>query len=382
MVRVLVDLPPAIREAAVMGLADANAAHLGELQGVRLEAVTLGSGADADPAEARRQFERRLEDPSVLAMIGPSDDIRARLLLPLANEANLPVVGANLTAECLTQVQSYCRFREPNSLRPHGASGGQAGALTFFRTCPTEDLVGPTSADYSFDALGRRSAMVIEGTGNQARRYADSFTARWGIKGGTLAGRVVVGPALGSALRAAAAGAAVKPDLVFLAVADPAEVGAVVTALAAWSTEPGPSPMAVLGSPALRAPGAGVVPDRWLATSLAVDAATVAPIFAHAWSAGHGGTAPPPFAYEAYAASQAVVSALQQQFAALVQLQSSALPRRSDVVPTLRRTSYEAEDLGTISFDQGGDNTNRVVTVYRVAAGAWSYKEQLQAGAT
>ena len=277
----------------------------------------------------------------------------ARRALPILAAGNvLTVSPGNIDRDLTLGSDNGARHR------PHGS---------YFRVIANADNEAPVAADDAARNLGARNAVVIHDDSSFGRASAAAFRDRLVTDGGKVAATEAVKGGdtdMGPVLTAAAASGA---DTVFFAGgATPAILLArqarghnlTVPVLLATGGPEGavpPLPAAELegvrvvwpGAPAARLPGA--------------------PAFLAAYGAAHHGEDPSFYGPYAFDAASAVVHGL-----------ARALAGRSELTPTLRRTLIEAmQDIqavgatGRIAFDEYGDTTDRVLTVYQAVGGTW-----------
>jgi branched-chain amino acid transport system substrate-binding protein len=135
-------------------------------------------------------------DSAVLAMVGPFNSAVARAEIPVTNTAHLSQISPANTNQCLTK-DIYI----PTSLGvPKDISCPDAGLPTpeslrpstpnnYFRVATTDDLQGPAMADYAYDTLHLKNIAVASDNEVYGKGIADTFTQEFKHKGGNIATR-------------------------------------------------------------------------------------------------------------------------------------------------------------------------------------------------
>jgi hypothetical protein len=115
------------------------------------------------------------------------------------------------------------------------------------------------------------------------------------------------------------------------------------------------------------------------ATSPAMDAATSAPRFTKAWRAANPKVSgPPPYALEAYYATQTFVEAIRRAIVVPAPGTIVSPPTRGDILKQLPVAPLRTEDLYGLTFDDHGDNASGLVSVHEARGGAWHFSSQMQ----
>ncbi len=378
--RILVDLPPELRPAAQLAIDDINRLHPSEFEQTTVVAVYADDTFEGqiDTGTAKTHLHDRLDDGTILGMVGPYNLQLARALLPIANQADLPVFSPTLTDECLTQQESFCTRGEPNSLRPHNARAGQPGDLTFFRVPPVQGRQAKAAADYASGALAKSNAFLVVDNTPVATRMADDFTAQWQLQGDTIAGRASVDTAASPDLNLLAGQIqAAKPDVVYLATTDEPAVAHLGGLLSGHGSLP------LIVPDALHTTQMAEAAQSWtgaqlLVTSLSGDPSLVSAEFEHEWAGLHRGDAPP-YALETWLATNALIQAIRTGSQVLVEQQVTAIPSRDVVDAAVPTIQVPTDDLNGLHFDSHGDNGSQIVTIFTASKGRWTSPAEQQA---
>jgi len=162
------------------GIQNAQAAKMVLAQrGWRAGAYTVGvqvcdEASAATPAPSPRKCARNakafVDDPSVVAVLGPVTSVCARAMLPITNQAYgapLPVVSMSNTYLGLTRAGPGVAMGDPEGLYP-------TGERSFVRLAPDDDLQGAASALYG-RGLGVRRPYVLHHDGVWGVGVATAF---------------------------------------------------------------------------------------------------------------------------------------------------------------------------------------------------------------
>jgi branched-chain amino acid transport system substrate-binding protein len=131
----------------------------GEIAGLKIDYQ------DWDDADASSQSwtpeletanaQRAINDPDVMAYIGPYNSGAAKVSMPLLNEAGLLQVSPAVTHTGLTKKDPGGDPNEPGIYRP-------TNKITFCRVCPADDVQGPLAADFARDELKAKTVFILD----------------------------------------------------------------------------------------------------------------------------------------------------------------------------------------------------------------------------
>ncbi|TME89144.1 MAG: hypothetical protein E6I43_01130, partial [Chloroflexi bacterium] len=137
-----------------------------------------------------------VNDSKVLGIVGPFNSSVARAEIPISNRAHLAQISPANTNQCLTKniyipttlgapKDITCKdagILAPADLRPTGINN-------YFRVATTDDLQGPAMADYAVDVLKVTKLGVASDNEVYGKGIADTFSAEFKNKGGTVVKR-------------------------------------------------------------------------------------------------------------------------------------------------------------------------------------------------
>ena len=315
-----------------------------------------------DPAKGAQLFKEFVANQTVLGVIGPLNSNVAEALIPLSNANELALISPANTNPSLTKGTNGLALRK---MHP--------GEITYFRDCPTDDLQGSAAATFAYRELGARRAYIMDDNATFGRGLSDQWASQFRSEGGTILGHLHarMGQTDFSDMIRAAATAGV--DIVFFGGesstgAAEARKQMAGTPLASTTYESGDG---IQNQQFLDV--AGKEAENSYATVAAADAAKLptAANFMKEYRDQYGQAAG---AYSAngYAATMVLVTAI----AKAVQANGGSMPTREQVLDQLRTTPQFSSILGVFSFDQNGDTTLKIVSIWKVKSHRWTFLTQ------
>jgi branched-chain amino acid transport system substrate-binding protein len=315
-----------------------------------------------DPDRGVSNFRAFVADPSNLGVIGPLNSNVAQALIPISNESTLALISPANTSPELTKGMQALRLRTAHPLE-----------VTYFRDCPTDDVQGSAAATFAYRTLGARRAFVMDDNATFGRGLADQWAGQFRSEGGTIVGHLHERPGqtdFSDFIRAAAAAGA---DIVFFG-------GESSTGAAQARRQMAGTPLAK--TPYESGDGiqnqqfidvAGPESDNSYATvaSANAEALPTADNFIKEYRAEYGESVG---AYSAmgYVATMVLVQAI----AKAVHEAVGSRPTREQVLDQLRSAPSFSSILGVFSFDQNGDTTLKIVSIWRTKNRRWTFLEQ------
>lgn len=349
--------------------------QLGSVDGFTLQVFNLDDAVNGvhDPQKGAQNVQQFVDDTKVLGMIGPFNSSVARAEIPITNRAHLVQISPANTNQCLTKdvyiptaltgkPDVDCKAAGvpfPKDLRPTGTNN-------YFRVATTDDLQGPAMSDFAYNDLKISKVGVASDAEAYGKGIADTFTARYVKDGGTVVKRQDFPNASHVSdfrpfLRAAAAGGA---QGVYFGGTD--SNNACVVRQQMKGIFPATAPF--MG-------GDGIVTDQCkkdAADQVVGMYGTVATVaaekvsgsqatidaFKKAFSnSGDYGA----YSMPSYDATKILVAAIHKA----IQANGGKMPTRQAVLDQMYKTDYTGV-LGHTAFDQLGDTTSKVITVYTV----------------
>jgi branched-chain amino acid transport system substrate-binding protein len=331
----------------------------------------VGASGVHDPTKGANNVRTLVDDALVAGIVGPLNSSVAQAEMPIANQAPLAMISPANTNPCLTKEGADVGCTGANDFVPKLRPTGK---VTYFRLAATDDHQGPAMADYLYNTLHLKKAYVIDDTETYGAGLAKYFVQEWTKLGGT----VIDGKSHGvksttSYLNLLTAAAASKPDVIYFG--------------GNYSTGGTVIQQQMMTIPALKtavfAGGDGLTGDsdfykqivnsggQAYLTIAAPDATKIpaAQSFISAYTAKYGDLGP--YSAAAYDAMNILIQAIK------VALTKTHTPKdssdtaqaqvfRQAVIDALKQTDYTGV-TGHITFDQNGDTTNKIFTIYQVA---------------
>lgn len=309
--------------------------------GVKIQLVPLDD--QHNPTQAVLAANKLVADPSVAGVVGHFNSSCTKAASAIYHEARLVQVT-------------------PASTNPEIS---RQGFDTFFRACATDDVQAPAAADYAYNRLGARRAVIIDDQTTYGKGLADQFEKRFKELGGEVLRRDGITQGEKDYAPLLTRIKVLKPELVFY--------GGVYPELALLLKQ-----SRKLGLKANWMGGDGIfeasliqlagpeVAEGLYATMLGVDPKTLptAADFVKRYEARHGDIAS--FATYAYDATNVIIEAVRR----------AGTSDRRAVLAEVRKTQDHPGILGPINFDERGDVVGRSVGIYRVEDGRFKFLEE------
>ncbi len=349
-------------EAVKLAVADANARGL--VPGFTLQTVVLDDVVNGihNAKRGGENIQHLNDDPAVLGVIGPLNSDVAQTEIPISNEDGLALVSPANTSPGLTKGTQALELR-----RAH------PDQVTYFRVCTTDDIQGPAGATFEYEQLKARTAYVVDDENTFGRGISDEWARQFTSEGGRIlahehtTGRTANFTAVAARVKAA------HPDIVFFG--GEAGTGGASFKIALDDAGLGAIPFAsgdgIQNHEYLALTGKDAENSYATVAAVNADALPSAGAFVKAYRA-HVRAPLGAYAANSYAAAQALIAAI----AAASADDKGALPSRSDVLVKLRATQNVQTVIGAFSFDENGDTSEHIISIYKARAGKWAFLYQ------
>lgn len=310
-----------------------------------------------------RNVQALIQDPRVLAIVGPQNSSVARAEIPVANEAKIALVSPTTTSVGLTDdAAGAAELRRANPTYH-----------TFFRTILRDDLQGSADADYAYHTLHARRAYVIDDNEAYGLGIADVFASAFARDGGVVVERSHLTPQQQDFTPLLTRAAGTHPDLIYF--------GGVVASGAGQLRRQ----MVQLGMTQLFMGGDGIKEDGFILAAGKtadgiycsdgapnLDAMPEASRFLTDYAARFPGQLLGTYSANSFAAAQIAVDAIRK----LMETNGAVPPTREQVVDAIAKSTTPNTPLGPISFDAAGDVTTPVVSFWTVKGGKYVFLSQ------
>ena len=315
-----------------------------------------------DPARGEANFRAFIAEPSLLGVIGPLNSNVAQQLIPISNEAELALISPANTSPYLTKGMQALSMRKAHPLE-----------ITYFRDCPTDDVQGSAGATFAYNTLKARRAFVMDDDATFGRGVADQWAGQFRSEGGTILGHVHEHTGQTDFSDFIREAAATSPDIIFFGGesstgAAQARKQMAGTSLAKVPYESGDG---IQNQQFIDVAGAESANSYATVASASADDLPTAASFVKEYREQYGQSVGA-YSAAAYVATMVLVQAI----AKTVEAQNGQMPTREQVLAQLRSTPSFSSILGVFSFDQNGDTTLKIVSIWNAAGGRWNFVTQ------
>lgn len=338
-----------IRNSVDLAIKQANESDA--IPGWKLELATGDDQGQPDPG--RNAATKLAGDPEMVAVVGTLNSSVAQAVQPVLQGANIAEVSPANTGPSLTRGPDY-------------DTAPKRTYENYFRTCTTDDIQGPFAAKYLLDS-GIKSVATIHDKKAYGQGLVEAFAKAYKEGGGKIVAAETINPEDKdfSAVISKVKGA--KPKAVYYGGEYPQSGPMSQQMKAAGLNVP------LMGGDGMYDPAyielAGDGSDGDLATSVGAPTETLesAQQFVDDYEAA--GYDEPYAAYGAYAydAANAIINALKVSLKDSEDVKSALEP----TIEEIGKVSFDGA-TGPVAFDEYGDTTTRVLTVYKVEGGEWA----------
>ena len=353
-------ISPLSGDLAALGLGIQNSVDLaiqqanesGAIPGWTLE---LEAGDDqAQPDVGKNAATKLASDADVVAVVGTLNSSVAQTVQPVLASANITMVSPANTNPALTQGANF-------------ATAPERAYPNYFRTCTTDSIQGPFAARYLFDKAGIKEVATVHDKKTYGQGLVEAFSAEYEKLGGTIVAAETINPDDD------------KYDAVISKI-KPSNPGAVYYGGEYPQAAPFSQQMKAAGLDVPLMGGDGIFSGEYiklagnnaggdLATSVGapIDSLDSAQDFVSAYDAAGYKDGYEAYGAYAYDAANAIIEALKTSLADA----ESAEAAREATVEAMSGVSFDGV-TGAVAFDEYGDTTSRVLTVYEVDGEAWA----------
>lgn len=366
---------------AQIAVNDANAEHL--VPGVTFQLDPkddVGPSGAHDPATGQKNVQDLIGDAQVAGIVGPFNSSVAQSEMPIANQAPIALISPANTNDCITQITPATTCGPADQAQAKLKTYRPTGKVTYFRIATRDFYQGGALADYGYQTKGYRKAYVVDDAETYGVGIADSFAAEWQKDGGTILGRQSEPSTTTSYIGILTQIANANPDVIFFGGND--------------STGGTPLRQQMLQVPALKNTplmGGDGLKTSALARTIGhtggpvyssvatVDATggsqgstSAAKTFLDKYAKLYGSSNISAYSASAYDCAMIIMQAIKQAMAsgskpaANSSDSTTATQFRQAVINNIQHISYDGL-TGHQAFDQNGDTTSKVITIYTIA---------------
>jgi len=349
--------------------------------GVNGYTIKLSTQDDAvngvhDPQQGAKNVTALAADESVIGMVGPYNSNVGIAEVPVTNEAGLLQCSPANTNPGITKPDfGALDVRKANPDK-----------INYVRVATTDDVQGPAGAQYAYNDLGARNALIIDDTETFGKGVADQFEKEFTSLGGTVVDRVGAPGSTTDYTSILTAAKSKNPDVVYF--------GGVTTTgggvLRKQMAQAGMGDLPYVGPDGI-VDGSGTTDGSFV--NIAGEAAansygTIAAIhdipdptaFSDAYKAEYSKD-PGAYSAPAYACTQIILDALKNVTAT----DDMAALREAVRAYVTGGNTFDTV-LGNVGFDENGDTTQHIISFYATdmaladGKGDWAFKKQQDFG--
>src|SRR5579883_46507 len=333
----------------------------------------VGPSGIHDPAVGAQNVRALIGDALVAGIVGPFNSNVAKAEMPSANQAYFPMISPANTNTCLTQNTPDTGCTGANdlikTLRP-------TGKVNYFRIATTDNHQGGVGADYLFKTLNYKKAYVIDDAETYGIGIANAFIKEFQADGGTILGHSSEPSTTTSYLSLLTQIAAMHPDVIYFAGLD--STGGILVRqqmeqIAALKNTPYAGGDGLQTSTFATTIGVTGGPVYATVATANADVLPQAQTFIQQFKQVYGASAYGAYSAAAYDCMNILIQAIKTaiQNGAKPPTSSSdaagATAFRQAVINAIQGISYDGV-TGHQSFDQNGDTTDKVISIYQLAA--------------
>lgn len=308
---------------------------------------------DAGKPETGANAANKLaSDPQMAGVIGTLQSSISQQVAPVLSRANIAQISPANTNDTLTRGTDFAT--SPKRVWP-----------TYFRLATLDSLQGPFAADYAYNQAGFKSVATVHDKLTYGQGLVSTFTGQWKKDGGTVtsANTIAEGDRDFGALVTKIVNE--KPDFVYYGGQFPE--AAPLSAQLKDRGFKGP----VMGGDGMQADdfikGGGSDGDLGTQVGAPVAKLPEAATFTSAYDGGGYKEESGPYGALTYDSANVLINAL----ATALPGKDSVEAARPDIVKAVQDTKDFKGITGTHGFDEFGDTSNKVLTVYKVEGKKW-----------
>ncbi|MBM6399520.1 branched-chain amino acid ABC transporter substrate-binding protein [Phycicoccus sonneratiae] len=308
----------------------------------------------ATPDVGKNAATKLASDKEVVGVVGTLNSSVAQSVQPVLAAANITQVSPANTNPSLTQGADF-------------ATAPKRAYPTYFRTCTTDSIQGPFAARYLFEKAGIKEVATVHDKKTYGQGLVDAFTKEYTKLGGKVVSAQTINPdddkydAVISKIKPS------NPKAVYYGGEFPQAGPFSQQMKAAGLNVPLMGGDGIFSGEYVKLAGSTATGDLATSVGAPTDQLESAKSFVSAYDAAK--YSEPYEAYGAYAydAANAIINALKTS----LKDADSAEAARQATVQAMSSVSFDGV-TGKVAFDEYGDTTSRVLTVYQVKDGAWA----------
>jgi len=337
-----------IKEGAMLAIDAANAK--GGAAGYKLNVMLLDDGTATagqyDPAQAATNARKMVADSSVVAAIGPQMSGSGKAMAPILSQGNLATVTPSST--------------NPDITNPKFASTYMPGGKAiYFRTVTTDAFQGPNMANFMMDTLKVKSVYILDDSGAYGVGLANAYEEQAKKRGMKVLGHDQLDPKEADYATVLTKIKSMSPDALYYGGVAQAGVKVVKQSFDIMPKIIRAGGDGVYGAEILK--GAGFPAAEGVYATIAAPnilASAEAKPFVEQFAKKYG-EQPENYSITAYDAALVIIDAIET-------VSKAGKPVDRGNIRDAIQASKAKTIQGTVSFDQNGDITSRVVSVFQI----------------
>jgi branched-chain amino acid transport system substrate-binding protein len=336
------------------------AQQAGSVKGYNIQVKTFDDAVQGthDPQKGAQNMQAIAGDSTILGVVGPLNSNVGKAMIPVAAQNSLTLISPANTNECLTRDDLGCA----------GAASQLRSGKTnsYFRVTTIDTNQGPAMAEYAYNQLHLKKVAVGSDNETYGKGIANSFLSEWQKLGGQVAAHQdfdwkttdSFAPFLQAAKNAGAQGiywGGVTATKTCIPRQQMQSVG--FTADTPYMGGDGiatdPNCVKAMGAMSPNAYASVASPD---AAHLPAAKSMI-----DAYNKKYGEQNLTGYAVTGYAATQAIINGISKA----IDANGGNKPTRQQVRDQVAKTSGLSTVVGSLGFDKYGDNTTKIVSIYK-----------------
>ncbi|MDR1768367.1 MAG: branched-chain amino acid ABC transporter substrate-binding protein [Propionibacteriaceae bacterium] len=308
---------------------------------------------EAKPDTGKNAATKLAADDTVIAVVGTMNSSVAQPVAPVLNAADISMVSPANTSPALTKGADLNAPVRQNK--------------SFFRLCASDDKQGPFAADYLLEQ-GIKKVATIHDKKVYGQGLVEEFTKAFTAGGGEIVAAETINPEDKDYNTVISKVKSASPEAIYYGGEYPQAGPLSQQAKAAGLKIPLMGGDGLYDAAYIELAGKDAAEgDLTTSVGAPVDSLESAKAFAEAYAAGGYAEGIGPYGAYSYDAANVIISALKTTLASATDAKSA----RAATVDAIQSFTTTTAATGDISFDEFGDNTNQVMTVYKVEGGEW-----------
>ena len=332
-------------------LAAKQANDSGDLGDWKIEVVPEDD--EGKPEVGKNAASKLASDKDVIGVVGTLNSSVAGPVQPILDKAKITMVSPANTNPTLT------RGAKP-------ADAPERVYDSYFRTCTTDDVQGPFAARYLYEKAGIKELATVHDKKTYGQGLVDAFSAEYKKLGGKIVAAETINPdedkfsAVVSSLKAK------KPKAVYYGGEYPQAAPLSQQMKAGGLDVPLMGGDGIFSGEYVKLAGKGATGDLATSVGAPTESLDAGKKFLDDYKAA--GYSDPAEAYGAYAydAGTAIIDAMKVSLKDAKTVEDA----RQGTIDAMKDVSFDGV-TGKVAFDEYGDTTTRILTVYQVKGGAW-----------